>query len=122
MNGLRSDSEFLTFFLILGPLLFILYIYDLPCCLSNAVAHMYADDTHLAFACNNIETINDVINYNLSNINKWLVANKLTLNSSRTEFMLVGLRQRLGTYNTSSNLMIDSNAIKQVKCVKSLGV
>ena len=85
---------------------------------------MYADDTHLTFACNNIETINDVTNHDLSNVNKWLVANKLTLNSSKTEFMLVGSRQRLGMYNTSPNLTIDGNAIKQViiKCVKSLGV
>ena len=35
--------------------------------------------------------------------------------------MLVGSRQRLGTYNTSPNLTIDGNAIKQVNCVKSLG-
>ena len=58
--------------------------------------------------------INDVMNRDLSNVNKWLVANKLTLNSSKTEFMLVGSRQRLGTYNTSPNLTIDGNAIKQV--------
>ena len=54
---------------ILGPLLFILYINDLPNCLSNSVARMYADDTHLTFASNNIETINDVINHDLSNVN-----------------------------------------------------
>lgn len=35
--------------------------------------------------------------------------------------MLVGSRQRLGTYNTYPNLTIDGNAIKQVNCVKSLG-
>ena len=80
-----------------------LYINDLPNCFSNAVERMYADDTHLTFACNNIETINDVMNHDLCNVNKWLAANKLTLNSS-------------------PNLTIDGNAIKQVKCVKSLGV
>lgn len=121
MNSSLSDSEFLTCGIpqggILGPLLFILYINDLPNCLSNADARMYADDTHLTFACNNIETINDVMNHDLCNVNKWLAANKLTLNSSKTEFMLVESRQRLGTYNTSPNLTIDGHAIKQVKCV-----
>lgn len=68
--------------------LLILYINDLPNCLSNAVARMYADDTHLTFSCNNIENINGVVNHDLSNVNKWLVADKLTLNSSKTEFML----------------------------------
>ena len=81
----------------LGPLLFILYITDLPNCLSNSVARMYAEDTHLTFASNNIETINDVMNHDLSNVNKWLTANKLTLNSSKTEFKLLGSRQRLDT-------------------------
>ena len=93
---------------ILGPLLFILYINYLPNCLSSAVARMYVDDNHLTFACNNIETINDVMNHDLRNINKWLVANKLTLNSSKTDFMLVGSQQSLGTYNTSPNLISQS--------------
>ena len=112
MKGSLSGSEFLSCGIpqgtILGPLLFILYINYLPNCLSNAVARMYADDTHLTVACNNIETINDVMKHDLSNVNKWLVANKLTLNSPKTEFMLVGSRQRLGTYNTSPNLKIDA--------------
>ena len=109
---------------VLGPLLFILYINDLPNCLSNSVVRtmMYADDTHLTFASNNIETINDVMNHDLSNVNTWLTANKLTLNSSKTEFMLIGSRQRLGTYDTSPKLIIDGDIIKQVSSVKSLGV
>ena len=49
MNGSLSDSEFLTCGIpqgtILEPLLFILYIDDLPNCLSNAVARMYARAT-----------------------------------------------------------------------------
>ena len=111
MNGLLLDSKFRTCSIprgpIIGPLLFILYINDLPNCLSNAIARMYADDTHFTFASNNIETINDVMNPDLSNVNKWLVANKLTLNSWKTEFMIVGSRQRLGTCNASPNLTID---------------
>ena len=105
VNGSLSDSEFLACGIpqgaILGPFLFILDINDLPNCLSNAIARMYADNPHLTFACNNIETINDVMNHDLSNVSKWLVPNKLTLNSSKTEFMLVRSRQRLRTYNTS---------------------
>ena len=86
VNGSLSNSQILTCGIpqgtILGPLLFILYIYDLPNCLSNSVARMYADDTHLTFASNNIESINDVMNHDLSNVNTWLTANKFTLNSS----------------------------------------
>ena len=126
VNGSLSNSQILTCGIpqgtILGPLLFILYINDLPNCLSNSVARMYADDTHLTFASNNIETINDVMNLDLSNVNTWLTANKLTLNSSKTEFMLIGSRQRLVTYDTSPKLFIGGDIIQQVSSVKSLGV
>ena len=126
VNGSLSNSQILTCGIpqgtILGPLLFILYINDLPNCLSNSVARMYADDTHLTFASNNIETINDVMNHDLSNVNTWLTANKLTLNSSKTEFMLIGSRQRLGTYDTSPKLIIGGDIINPVSSVKSLGV
>ena len=61
VNGSLSNSQILTCGIpqgtILGRLLFILYINDLPNCLSNSVARMYADDTHPTFASNNIETI-----------------------------------------------------------------
>ena len=50
----------------------------------------------------------------LSNVNTWLTANKLTLNSSKTEFMLIGSRQRLGTYDTSPKLIIGGDIINQV--------
>ena len=58
---------------------------------------MYADDTHLTFASNNMKDIEFYLNQDLANVNQWLIANKLTLNQSKTEFMLIGSRQRLRT-------------------------
>ena len=65
--------------------------------------------------------INDLSNC-LSNSVARMYANKLTLNSSKTEFMLIGSRHRLGTYDTSPKLIIGGDIIKQVSSVKSLGV
>ena len=79
---------------ILGPLLFLLYINDLPNCLSNSQPRMYADDTHLTYADNDICPIETSLNQDLSNINRWLIAIKLTLNMTKTEFMLIGSRQK----------------------------
>ena len=126
INGSLSGDHFLTCGIpqgtILGPLLFIIYINDLPNCLSNAEPRMYADDTHISFAGNNIQNINTVLNEDLARVEKWLTANKLTLNASKTEFMLIGSRQRLSTFHNPPSLMIDGAPITHVTATKSLGV
>lgn len=50
---------------------------------------MYADDTHLTFASNNVAHLEEYMNDDLTKITEWLAANKLTLNKSKTEFMLI---------------------------------
>ena len=68
---------------------------------------MYTDDTHLTFASNCVDTINEVLNCDLAKVNEWLIVNKLTLNASKTEFMLIRSRQRLSTFDKSPSLSID---------------
>jgi hypothetical protein len=63
---------------------------------------MFADDTHLSFANDSIENIDLKLNEDLARVNQWLTANKLTLNTSKTEFMLIGSRQRLRTLQGSA--------------------
>ena len=121
-----SDSQPLTCGIpqgtILGPLLFLLYINDLLNCLVNAHPRMYADDTHLTFASNDVAHLEENMNDDLNKITEWLTANNLTLNRSKTEFMLIGSRQRLNTFNRLPSFTIDGNSIKQVEFTKSLGV
>ena len=71
---------------ILGPLLLLLCINDLPNCQSR----MYADDTHLTFAGFSADNIQPCLNDDLVNVSNWLIANKLTLYVTKTEFMLIG--------------------------------
>ena len=77
---------------ILGPLLFLIYINDLPNCLTSCQPRMYADDTHITYADVDVKAIQLNLNHDFSNLNKWLISNKLTLNTAKTEFMLIGLR------------------------------
>ena len=79
---------------ILGPLLFLLYINDLPNCLVHSQPRMYADDTSITYASNVVEEIERCVNIDLDRIRIWLAANKLTLNTTETEFLLIGSRQR----------------------------
>jgi hypothetical protein len=47
-------------------------------------------------------TTQERINVDLENVHQWLLANKLTLNKDKTEYMIIGSRQRI------SNLVTDS--------------
>ena len=107
---------------ILGPLLFLIYINDLPHCLTYSEPRMYADDTSLTLASTDIEHINYRLNHDLRNVYEWLSANKLTLNMTKTEFMLIASRQKLSQFTESPSLTINENAIEQVTSAKSLGV
>ena len=76
---------------------------------------MYADDMHITYADKDL-------NKDLLNISKWLIANKLTLNMTKTEFMLIGSRQKLNALTASPVLSINGTSVKQVSTSKSLGV
>ena len=102
--------------------LFLIYINDLPNCLSFCQPRMYADDTHITYASAHLHSMQSSLNRDLSNIHKWLLCNKLTLNSTKTEFMLIGSRQKLSTLSESLELSIDNIPIKQVSTAKSLGI
>ena len=52
------------------------------------------------------------MNDDLTKITEWLSVNKITLNKSKTEFMLISSRQRLNTFNRLPSFTIDGNSIK----------
>jgi len=107
---------------ILGPLLFLMYINDLPNCINHSKSRMYADDTHLTYVDNDATSIQTCLNADLRDVNRWLTNNKLTLNMTKTEFLLIGSRQKLATL--AAPPVIESNGlpIKQVNSTTSLGV
>ena len=83
---------------IIGPLLFLVYINDLPNCLNEGFQRMFADDTNISYSSNNPTDLENLMNSSLVNLNRWLIANKLSLNIAKTEFMVIGSRQRLATF------------------------
>ena len=58
---------------------------------------MYVDDTSISFAAPINYDLEIMINTELANINSWLKANKLSLSVTKTEFLIIGFRQRLQT-------------------------
>ena len=107
----------------LGPLLFLLYINDLPNCLDMTNASMFADITSLS--CNGVSSadIEDKLNHDLEKVHAWLTANKRTLNSNKSEYMIIGSRQKLNSIDaTTTNISIAGEQITRVKSTESLGI
>ena len=78
----------------LGPFLFLLYINDLSSCLETTNARLFADDTTLSATGLTVDETETKLNHDLIKMNQWLIENKLTLNESKTEFKIIGSRQR----------------------------
>ena len=81
---------------------------------------MDADDTHITYASADLHSTQSSLNRDLSNIHKWLLGNKLTLNSTKTEFMLIGSRQKLSTLSESLELSL-ANIPSKFQLLNHLG-
>ena len=75
---------------ILGPLLFILYINDIVNTTSLFEMILFADDTTLIYSHPDIASKIDSINKELCEISNWFKANKLSVNASKTNYMIMG--------------------------------
>ncbi len=106
----------------LGPILFLIYINDLPNCLNHAIPRMFADDTSISYSANTTGELQNVINSELKKLNSWLITNRLSLNIVKTEFMVIGSQRKLRSIDSEINIRINENEITRVDSVKSLGV
>ena len=124
VNGVLSQSLPISFGVpqgsILGPLLFIMYINDLPQCVTNGKVALYADDTAVFYSAKNIHEVQRILEGQLSNVSQWLSENQLTLNLSKTKSMTIGSRQILA--KGKLNLNLRGSSIENVESFKYLGV
>lgn len=73
----------------LGPLLFLLYINDLPNCSKKLLFRIFADDTNIFYSSNNINELEKTVNGELKYVLKYCSDNKLTINFKKTNYMLI---------------------------------
>jgi hypothetical protein len=97
---------------ILGPLLFLIYINDLPNCLESIVPCLYADDARIFASSHDTEDLIDKLNSDFVNIMDWLTVNKLQSHAKKTKFMLIGSAHNLSAKgNEVTNSIIMNNSI-----------
>jgi hypothetical protein len=83
---------------------------------------MFADDTQIDTSSNNIDSIANILNEDLINVSDWMKANKLSLNTSKTEYMVIDSYKRLHQTQSDPPITLVDNQIKRVKVTKSLGL
>ena len=102
---------------VLGPLLFNILINDIPRATSRFNVIMYADDTTLVSHLENFGPMNDIntleqeLNKEISKVNTWLLSNKLLLNVAKSKFMILFKHLRK---IPKLNIAINGNPVEQV--------
>ena len=73
---------------ILGPLLFLIYVNDLPSTSNLLNTIIFAGDTNLFFEHKDISVLSSTVNREFQNINEWFISNKLFLKVKKTKFSI----------------------------------
>ena len=102
---------------ILGPLLFLLYINDMHKVSNLLHFIIFADDTNIFYLSDDPVSLVNIVNSELSKLNTWFKINKLSLNVSKSNFMVFGNRTKL-----SKPVLLNGVPLVQVSVTKFLGV
>ena len=106
---------------ILGPLLFLIYVNDMPKCVKQCTVQLYADDTVIYFSNKCHIHAKDVLQRDLDNLQVWCQKNKLTVNVKKTKSMIFGTARRIRSLG-DLDLKMQNMSLSQVTSYKYLGV
>ena len=108
---------------ILGPILFNIYVNDLPTIPQNSISKMYVDDNKLSltFPVQQCESAIAKMNNDLCRIRDWCFDNRLLLNASKTKLMVFGSRHMISKV-PDFRLSLLGKELIPVQSAKDLGV
>jgi len=106
--------------LVLGPLLFLLYINDLPnAIIHNATPILFADDTSIIITGRDPHKPQDDLNTTFRQISEWFQLNSLSLNISKTHFIQFSSKS---LNDSDINITYENNYISKVNDLNFLGL
>ena len=106
---------------ILGPLLFTLFINDLPSVLQSTKTMLYADDTTIYHSCPDPQQLQEALADDLLRMTSWLKTNHLHINVRKTKLLLLARRGRAHELDRV-RLSVNDVEIERQNNVKFLGV
>ena len=108
---------------ILGPLLFIIYVNDITNATTDTNFILFADDTNIIFNYGKqmTKTKNQNINKKLEELSNWFSANKLSINTSKTKYMIFHTPRNINSV-ADYNFYLNGSKIECTNQIKFLGV
>ena len=84
---------------------------------------MYADDTSLTLSANDPVTLEEKLNKDIDEVQKWLQSNKLKLNVKKTKYMIsIGSHYRLRHWNGNLSVRVDSHQLMRATTYRYLEI
>ena len=107
---------------VLGPLLFLIFINDIPLA-SNLSTWLFADDTALAASAKNLTILQKIMNEQVEKVQTWLFANKLSVHYvDKSQYMLINANNNIRIEDGCFELKMANYTIERTKTYKYLGI
>ena len=101
---------------VLGPLLFLIFINDLPKCIRDCIVKLFADDCKLYIAFSSPLLLLNPLQIALNSLSVWAGCSQLIIQPTKSAILHVGRK------NPSFDYQLDNESIPSVETIRDLGV